>query len=140
MENSKPGLRPVRAPSSPATTQAELHSRAKERWLAVWMEIVCNDTGKQSQSVQRMESSANFEHHVRQVVIAKAAAIDLESQKKPEKEKNDEHIIELRSSLREKLSLLKNELGSELNDRELYLVLFPLVVHIDEKVNANLAL
>ena len=43
------------------------------------------------------------------------------------------------SSLREKLSLLKNELGSELNDRELYLVLFPLVVHIDEKVNANLS-
>ena len=26
-------------------------------------------------------------------MIAKAAAIDLESQKKPEKEKNDEHII-----------------------------------------------
>ena len=43
-----------------------------------------------------------------------------------------ERLIALRKTLRLKLDILRSELAIQLNDREIYHVLFPVVVYLDE--------
>lgn len=47
-------------------------------------------------------------------------------------------FVMLRTELRNKLDLFKSFLNEHLNERETFLVLFPLVVYIDEKVQSQL--
>lgn len=49
-----------------------------------------------------------------------------------------EEIIPLRSEVRNKLNFLKAKLGENLTDREVYLVLFPIVIYFDEIVQSNI--
>lgn len=49
-----------------------------------------------------------------------------------------EDVVQIRANIRTKLDFLKARLGEHLNEREVYLVLFPLVVYFDEIVHSRL--
>ena len=51
-----------------------------------------------------------------------------------QKEENKESLLYLRTSIRKSLETLKSQLSEFLNEREVYLTLFPLVIYFDEFV------
>jgi type IV/VI secretion system ImpK/VasF family protein len=50
-----------------------------------------------------------------------------------------EEMIPMRTDIRTKLEVLKAKLGEQLNEREVYLVIFPIVVYFDEIVQSQIA-
>ncbi len=50
----------------------------------------------------------------------------------------NEDIIPLRAEIRNKLNFLKAKMAENLNDREAYLVIFPIVIYFDEMVQSKI--
>ena len=49
-----------------------------------------------------------------------------------------EDIIKVRAGIRTKLDILKTRLSEDLNERETYLILFPIVIYFDEMVQTSI--
>lgn len=49
-----------------------------------------------------------------------------------------ERLIDLRKRLRVKLDFLRSQLAVQLNEREIYYVLFPIVIYLDEIIQAKM--